>query len=979
MTRFPAPRIPWTEIHRTVLTVFSLAVLSACGGGSSPDPAPVTTTPPPAPPPPPNEAPSASFIVSTADGFVPLAVSFNGNGSTDTDGEISSFSWSFGDGTADGSGETVAHTFTDPGNYLVRLTVTDDEGATDTLTTNVRARGATLSGSITILSSSVVDADVNDRFTSTADNNSFTTAQPLPNPVRLGGFVNLPGTGSTTGNHFASGDAADFYAVSLSGNEVILLNIADGDADLDLRLWDDAQNLVDASLSTQSTESIEVPAAGNYFVEVFPASAITNIAGASSYVLSVGQDLGMAGRTPSRVSDSFIPGELLLIESSVAAAPLPEGAYGLSRRGRAGRMTRARLGLNTDRLIRNRFGGRANDIPESRRMSPHQRLKYRTLLAAKQLPRDPDIEVAEPNLLLQPTLEPNDSLYSLQWHYPEISLPGAWDLTTGTSTGPNDVIVAVVDTGILSSHPDFDQQLVTDGYDFIADSVRARDTDGIDDDPEDEGDLAYGGSSSFHGSHVAGTIAARSDNGAGVAGVSWGAKIMPLRALGVDGGTSFDVIQAVRYAAGLSNVSAEFPAQRADIINLSLGSPFFSSAEQLTYDAVRAAGVIVISSAGNESSSTPSYPAGYDGVVSVSATTIDGSIAPYSNFGAVQVAAPGGYNATDLNGDGFADGVVSTLGDDGSSGTVQLGYGALNGTSMAAPHVAGVAALMKAVHPGLTPVEFDNALASGDLTDDLGDPGYDQFYGFGLINAQKAVIAALALAGGAGSDPGPILGSSLNQVNLGVLTPTQTIVLSNVGTGGIVVQQPPISSEPWLTINTITTDPSGLGEYELAVDRFGLAEGAYNATARFDTAATNSVTVSVTMQVPGINPDADAGLFYLVIVDDSNTTVGGVGGLTAANGVYPFTFPDVPPGNYQIFAGSDMDDDNFLCDAGEACGGFRTLDSPEFVVVDPQTNPSVTGLDFVSEFRAVITTQGATAESSSSDETGFAVPKPPIR
>jgi serine protease len=640
-------------------------------------------------------------------------------------------------------------------------------------------------------------------------------------------------------------------------------------------------------------------------------------------------------------------------------------------------MIRFGLGRNTDRLIHQRLSQRSNESQTERRMSARQRLKYRTLLAAKQLPKDPDIDGVEPNLLLQPTREPDDSLYPLQWHLPEINLPGAWDLTTGG--GPNDVIVAVVDTGILSGHPDLIGQLVN-GYDFVLDASRARDGDGIDDDPEDPGDFAYGsGRSSFHGTHVAGTVAARSDNGEGVAGVSWDAKLMPMRALAVDGGTTYDVIQAVRYAAGLSSDAPEGPpAQPADIINLSLGSPFFSASAQATIDEVRAAGVIVIASAGNESSAAPSYPAAYNGVVSVSATTIDGSIARYSNFGAVDVAAPGGYNATDLNGDGFADGVVSTLGED-STGTIQLGYGAMNGTSMAAPHVAGVAALMKAVHPGLTPTEFDNALAAGDLTDDLGAPGYDQFYGFGLINAQKAVLAALSLAGGAGSDPGPILGSSLNQVNFGVLSTTQRVVLSNLGTGSITIQQPPVTSEAWLTVNPIPPNPSGLGEYELVVDRSGLAEGPHNANVRFDPVDTNtnSVTISVTIQVqlPGTNPDADAGLFYLVIVDDSNTTVGGVGGLTAANGVYTFTMTDVPPGIYRLFAGSDMDDDNFLCDAGEACGSFRTLDAPELVIVDPQSNPSVTDLDFVSEFRAVITTLGTAAESAGGVDGGIALPE----
>ena len=105
------------------------------------------------------------------------------------------------------------------------------------------------------------------------------------------------------------------------------------------------------------------------------------------------------------------------------------------------------------------------------------------------------------------------------------------------------MIVAVVDTGVLLEHPDLKGQLIA-GYDFIRDPDRARDGDGIDPDPNDSGDLGFGGSSSFHGTHVAGTIAAHSDNGDGVAGIAWLARVMPVRALGVDGGTTYDVIQA---------------------------------------------------------------------------------------------------------------------------------------------------------------------------------------------------------------------------------------------------------------------------------------------------------------------------------------------------------------------------------------------------------------------------------------------------
>ncbi len=951
------------------LSALCLLGLPACGGGggssngSNPAPAPV------------NQAPTARISASVTDGYAALTVSFDGTASSDGDGRIVEYAWDFDDAGAGAAGASASHTFAEPGGYNVRLTVTDDDGAMGTLLQHVRVRGTRLSGTVEILGTSAVDSDVNDRLTTPFANDDLLTAQALPNPVRLGGFVNLPGTGDRTGNFFDSGDPADFYAISLTGNELILLNIGDATADLDLHLRDAAGNIVDASLSSQSTESVAAPGPGDYFIEVFPAIAGTNISGGSNYVLTVGQNLSTGIRVPSRLSDPFVPGELLMAGPPDASRKLKE--LDLRERGRAGRYARAEIGEHTlDRLRERLAAHTTTGLPPG--LTADLRLRYRTLLAVKHLQQDPAVAGAELNVLMQTRLTPDDALYGLQWHYPEIRLPEAWDITTGTPAGGGDVIVAVVDTGILPDHPDFAGQLV-DGYDFIADPDRARDFNGIDDDPTDEGDFAYGASSSFHGAHVAGTVAARSDNRQGGAGVSWGAKIMPLRALGLNGGSNYDVLQAVLYAAGLANDSGRLPTRAADVVNLSLGSPFFSQAVQDLFTEVRNRGIIVIASAGNESTSAPSYPAAYNGVVSVSATTIDGSLAPYSNFGPVDVAAPGGFNGTDANGDGFPDGVVSTLGDDSNPGPVQLGYGALSGTSMAAPHVAGVVALMKAVHPGLTPAQFDAALAQGDLTDDLGAPDRDDLYGYGLINAQKAVLKALSLAGGAGADPGPVLGSSLSSVNLGVLATRQTVRLSNLGTASIeLLAGNIVTSEAWLSVSPVAVDGEGLGDYELLADRSGLAEGPHNATATFTPAdpTTNTVSISVTLQVPGANPEADAGLFYVIAVNEDGSSEGSAAVVAARNGEYEWTLNDLPAGSYRIVAGSDMDDDDFICDAGESCGAFRTLDAAERIPVDPATTPEITGIDFVAEFRAVITTQTASEAAAAAPDDGFRIHRP---
>src|SRR5690606_29736398 len=198
----------------------------------------------------------------------------------------------------------------------------------------------------------------------------------------------------------------------------------------------------------------------------------------------------------------------------------------------------------------------------------------------------------------------------------------------------------------------------------------------------------------------------------GVAGVSWGAKIMPVRALGKVG-DSYDISESILFAAGLTNRSGTMPARKADVINLSLGGPGFSNAMLSAITAARNAGVIVVAAAGNQNSSSPFYPAAYEGVIGVSASTITGNKAYYSNLGTyIDIAAPGGELTT-----GF--GILSTFVDgykSGSTDTRRSTYGSLQGTSMAAPHVAGVIALMKAVHPGLTESQLNNLIISCAIT-----------------------------------------------------------------------------------------------------------------------------------------------------------------------------------------------------------------------------------------------------------------------
>lgn len=318
-----------------------------------------------------------------------------------------------------------------------------------------------------------------------------------------------------------------------------------------------------------------------------------------------------------------------------------------------------------------------------------------------------DVQWAQPNYIMRALATPNDSAYPLQWDFPAMNLPGAWDIENGSS---HPVTVAVVDTGILSQHPDLVGKILP-GYDFITDPTKSNDGDGRDPDPEDPGDEP-GGQSSYHGSHVAGTVAALTNNGKGVAGVSWGAKILPVRVLGVGGGTSADIIDGILWAAGIDVPRAPHNNNPAQVINLSLGGKYScdqAPAYQDAFNRVAAQGAIVAVAAGNDSADASNFtPASCSGVITVGATETRGFRAYYSNYGPrVDIMAPGGdtsvgtiNRACGQNGDQFCpDGILSTIKNDGSGEYILAFY---QGTSMATPHIAGLLALMKSKAPALT-------------------------------------------------------------------------------------------------------------------------------------------------------------------------------------------------------------------------------------------------------------------------------------
>jgi serine protease len=797
-----------------------------------------------------------------------------------------------------------------------------------------------VSGTITASSNQAVDSDTNDATRLAVSNDTLALAQIIDNPTTLGGYINEPGTGAQ-GRSQESGDIDDYFEVELLAGHRVTLLVGDfEEADADLFLYDTAGNILDFSIDTGEIESLLIAEDGTYLINAFAFSGATN------YILAI----GAANLSEQNVATrySIVPWQAVVTykeetpqSSAASKSQKMSRSFGLEQRaggpGR-GRLMAMRRGLvnaqHADQKLARAAIRKSDSISD-----PDLRARWETLMTIKSLRADPEVRYAEPNYQVKTTAIPNDTAFPLQWHFPLIGLPDAWEITTGSFS----VVVAVVDTGVLSNHPDLIGQLV-DGYDFVRDPASAGDGDGIDSNPQDPGNNFGGGSDSFHGTHVSGTVAARGDNGVGVAGTAYSAKVMPVRALGVGGaGTSFDVDQAIRFAAGLPNDSGTTPPQRADIINLSLGGAPFSQITQDLFNQVRAAGVMVVAAAGNEASSTLGYPASYDGVISVSAVDVQRRLATYSNTGAaIDVAAPGGDNSVDINGDGYPDGVLSTGGTK-SGGAINYVYSFLNGTSMASPHVAGVMALMKSVNPDLTPADFDAMLRDGQLSDDLGPAGRDDQFGYGIINAQRAVLAALEANGTTPAD-NPRLSASASGLNFGSASTMLELVLRNGGKGDLALLSL-TASQPWLQIEAASVDVSGLGTYQIKVDRSGLSDGIYTADINAQSDI-NNLAIRILMSVGSLSAGSDVGVIYVLLYDPvRNEPVAQFASGGSGSG-YPFQFSDIAAGEYELIAGSDADNDSLICDAGEACGAWLTIDQPIRITLDSD----MADLNFPMEF-----------------------------
>ena len=409
-----------------------------------------------------------------------------------------------------------------------------------------------------------------------------------------------------------------------------------------------------------------------------------------------------------------------------------------------------------------------------------------SVLAA--LRADPRVEFAEPNRRYRLLGPPNDPQFTRQWNMRQIRAPEAWDVATGAA----DVIVAILDSGIDGSHPELAGRVVPGR------NVRERSSDTRDD--------------IGHGTHVAGIIGAMGNNGAGVAGLSWGARLMPIKITDRYGDASIvAAADGIRWAV----------ENGARVINLSLGGLDDSQTVRRAVLDARSRGALLVAAAGNcgelisyrdegcDALNAPFYPAALGEVIAVGALGANDELAPYSNSGEyVRLTAPGGVGGSTRNNP--LDYVLSTWPPGLGSAIDQPGYNYEVGTSMAAPHVSCTAALVWSTNPSLSRDQVEAILL--ETADDLGPPGRDDRYGYGRVNAERAVRRAASLPGSRTADVQLILESPA----------ADTVVMGTLNVNGWAVDTQAESGTGIDTIEAYLDGPPGQG-LPLGPPRSGLA------------------------------------------------------------------------------------------------------------------------------------------------------------
>ena len=926
----------------------ALIFLFGCGGGGGGGSAPVAPAPA-------QVTVSLTGSASTLDQGQTFTLTWSSTSATSC---TASGTWS---GTKATSGSEAFSTSDSPiGDYSFGLQCSGSGGSSASSSVSLKLIEPlyNLSGKVQVAYNSFTDSDVpNSEYTSTS-NGATDVAQDLSLPSQLVGYVSQ------------DTDEWDVYKVNASKNQGVAIEIVDFHRDdpsknnLNLVVTDLDNKIVQYSVSVNSYEYLVMPE-GEYFI------AIHAFSGASKYVLSIGTRFSKSYSTSVFSSKYDYQDDKLLIQKnellSLAQEASREQSELLDQLGfdykndNSSYIHSEKSEYLDPRKVFKKFG-LFNDSSQMSRslraqnpevVSQAEKRHFLALLNAK----TPQYTIL-PNVSVSGSAFSTDQEYYKQWHHVATNLDDALN-SIGQTT--KDIVVAVVDSGRPSKNSAAynDISFTNDEMDFLTgfaglgkSYLGGNDADGsdggIDNDATDDlivSETRY----TSHGTHVASTIAAK-NNGSYINGMA--VKVMPVRVIpnGPFSGSLNDILQGLKYAAGLSNDSLLLPSKRADIINASLGIKGGGGSEYCEYiKPIVDTGVIFVAASGNDASggfSVSSWPANCPGVISVGAHDIGFNRAPYSNFNSsVDISAPGGdNNSGDRNGDGEKDGVYAWIN--------AIQRAPLDGTSMAAPQVAGAIGLMMSIKPNLTYDDVSSMLASGLMTRDLGPTGRDDSFGHGALDIAKAISSLDTFDSSASKTFGSLTQSTYD---FGTDKESINMTLVKYGSSDIKVTRLACDNCDGLSYGT-TSNEEGFGEYTIALDRAVYENGTYHNAIYFVYDNGTYSRAYITYNVGPEPPIGSIEVAYIGLRDSSGEFIT-YQKLDLTLGTADFSFIDLKEGPYDIVIATDIDGDDSWCTSGEFCRFFPFDTSFGAFTLTADTDIGTLGLAIGSALRASSMTQ----------------------
>lgn len=546
--------------------------------------------------------------------------------------------------------------------------------------------------------------------------------------------------------------------------------------------------------------------------------------------------------------------------------------------------------------------------------------------------RLPGIRVVARNFMKSALRVPNDPYLLYQWNLDFARLPAAWDI----STGNENMVVAVVDSGLNTIHPDMLEKVVQ-GADMISDPGIAGDGNGRDPDATDPGDNALGGGiHSWHGTHVAGIVAANTNNGVGISGVLWDGKIQPVRVLGMGAqGYDSDILAGLLWAVGVPVEGVPDNLTPAKVVNLSLGGAADDEARTIWVELindlteVNAAAYgfpILVTAAGNSNQSVETIvPANIPAIITVGGARFDGQRASYSNWGSsVDIMAPGGQTNVDQNVDGQGDGIYSLYGDD---------YRFEQGTSMAAPHVSGIAALLASIQPNIDHATVQMLLRTTANPEGVCNEGC----GTGHVDAAAALLAA----GGVVIEE-PRLAVDVTRVVFQAGFSEQSFRVHNIG-GSELTWNTELSG-PQSELFAIAPATGRLAAQSSAIVTVTLSRGSFEAGSAnlvfTGSGGTQDETVLVDLSFdntpPPVNSLQAVQVSLARLVDGNMVQVGEPVLAQSANG-FSYRFEGIDAGSYFVLAVGDDNNDGAFDPGRESYGAWPFAAQPKAIEVQANT------------------------------------------